>query len=288
MTANSTMTERARSRAMGTDDAPAAARSAHVVSEGLADWVEGLRKHRVWMHLALTDVRLKYRRTALGPFWITASTGILILAISAVFSQLLGRKLSDFVPFGAAGIIAWYFIASVLAEGCLAIVSSATVYQSIPAPYSLSILRMLFRNLIVFAHNFIIFVALAVLLGINFLPAVPALLVSLLLVTANAGWMATLLAVLTARYRDVQQLVSSAISILFLVTPVFWEKSALEASWIFVFNPFTYAIDAIRGPLIGADGWGKACVVLACLAPLGWLAAVGVLGATRRRIVFWL
>lgn len=267
-----------------------AARALPIVSmaDAIADWREGLLNYKIWLHLALSDVRLKYRRTAIGPFWITLSTGLLIVAISLVFSGLLGRTFSEFVPYGAAGIISWYYIASGMSEGCVAIVSNSNIYKNLPAPFSFTVLRLLVRNLIVFAHNFLIFVAIAVILQINFLPSLPKFLVSLALVTINLAWIIMVLSVLTTRYRDIQQMVGSSISILFLVTPIFWEKKALSATWIYRLNPFTYFIDALRVPLVGGDGWATACFMLVVFAIVGWVVALSILGYCRKRIAFWL
>jgi ABC-type polysaccharide/polyol phosphate export permease len=231
---------------------------------------------------------MKYRRTAIGPFWITASTGLTILAISLVFSRLLGRTMAEFVPYGAAGIISWYFIASALNEGCSAIVSNASIYKSISAPYSYAIFRMLTRGLIVFAHNFLIFVVVAITFQINFLAAIPQFLLGLILVVINLGWMVTVLSVMTTRYRDIQQIIGALVTILFLITPIFWEKKAISATWIFQLNPFTYFIDAVRIPLIGGDGWGTACLLLCGFAFVGWTIAMFVFDYGHRRIIFWL
>jgi len=196
--------------------------------------------------------------------------------------------MSEFVPYASAGIISWYFIASALNEGCIAIVSSANIYKSISVPFSYSILRMLTRGLIVYAHNFLIFVVVAAILGINFLTSLPQFLVGLFLVTLNLAWMVTILSVLTTRYRDIQQLIGAIITILFLITPIFWEKKALSATWIYQLNPFTYFIDALREPLLGGDGWTTAALVLVAFALIGWSIAFAVFAYGQRRIVFWL
>jgi len=259
-----------------------------VLSGALEDWREGLRNYEVWLHLATSDIRMKYRRTAIGPFWITASTGLTILGISLVFSRLLGQSMAEFVPYSAAGIISWYFIASCLTEGCDAIVSNGNIYKSISAPYSYAILRMLTRGLIVFAHNFLIFVIVALTLQINFLPAVPRFLVALCLVVINLGWMVTVLSVMTTRYRDIQQIIGALVNILFLITPIFWVKGALTDTWIFKLNPFTYFIDALRAPLIGGDEWGSACLMLVLFSIIGWTLTMFVFAYGQRRIIFWL
>ena len=263
-------------------------RSGMMYTQAIEDWKSGFRNYPLWTRLALSDIRMKYRRTAIGPFWITASTGLTICAITLVYSKLLGSDLAEFLPFGAAGIISWYFIASGLTEGCNAIVADASIYKSTVTPYSNAILRMLTRDLIIFAHNLLIFIIIALILRINFLPNLPEFMLSVVLVTINIGWMATALAVITTRYRDVQQIIGALITILFLITPIFWDKKTLSTSWIYQMNPFTYFIDALREPLIGGPDWASSCLVLSGFAVVGWLLALTIFQYGRNRLVFWL
>ena len=109
-----------------------------------------------------------------------------------------------------------------------------------------------------------------------------------MLLLVNLGWMVTALSVVTTRYRDVQQLIGAVITILFLVTPIFWEKKALSATWIYELNPFTYFIDVLREPLLGGDGWSTAVLMLSAFAVAGWTVAFAVFGYGQRRMIFWL
>ena len=59
------------------------------------------------LYLARADIRQRYRRSSLGPFWITISTGVMIACIGIIFGSLFKSPMSDFLPFLAAGLIIW-------------------------------------------------------------------------------------------------------------------------------------------------------------------------------------
>jgi ABC-type polysaccharide/polyol phosphate export permease len=51
------------------------------------------------MMLARMDIRQRYRRSILGPFWITITMIIFILAIGPLYSRLLGMGSDEFIPY---------------------------------------------------------------------------------------------------------------------------------------------------------------------------------------------
>ena len=76
--------------------------------------------------------------------------------------------------------------------------------------------------------------------------------------------MALLLAVLSSRYRDIPQIVQSAMAVIFLVTPVLWDPANVDRSLLLVtFNPFHYLVDVVRGPLLDKP-----------FEPLSWLVVL--------------
>ena len=63
------------------------------------DVVDGFRARRVWMMLARMDIRQRYRRSVLGPFWITITMIIFIVAIGPLYGHLLGIGSEEFIPY---------------------------------------------------------------------------------------------------------------------------------------------------------------------------------------------
>ncbi len=241
--------------------------------------------------LGWQDVRQRYRRSALGPFWLTISMGVMIGTIGIVFGQIFKTPMRDFLPFLAAGMILWSFISSVVMEGCSGFISAESIIKQLPIPLFVHILRMLWRNVLILLHNIVILplVFLAVWRGIGWeiLLSIPGF--ALLLV--NLGWVSLLLGVLCARYRDLPQIVGSALQVVFYLTPIMWMPAHLPqraGTYLLDLNPFYHLLAVVRDPLLGGMPSALDWYVALGLAVVGWIATIFLYGRYKRRIAYWL
>jgi len=106
--------------------------------------------------LGWQDVRQRYRRSALGPFWLTISMGVMIGTIGVVFGSIFHSPMAEFLPFLATGLILWGFLSAVVTEGCMGFIGAEGIIKQLPIPLFVHILRMIWRNMIIFAHNIVI------------------------------------------------------------------------------------------------------------------------------------
>ena len=253
------------------------------------DLGEGLAKWRLWGLMGWNDIRQRYRRSVLGPFWLTLSMAIMVGSLGFLFGALFGVPIRDFLPFLTLGFLAWGLISGSIIEGCVAFTASEAFIKQMKLPFSLYVHRVVWRNLIIFAHNFVVYIAVAVLFGIW--PGVAALLLlpGLVLIVLNATWVGTLLGMICARFRDVSQIVASLLQVAFFLTPIIWKPELLGNRIAFVqVNPFFHFVELIRAPLLGSVPapltWG---VVLAVTAA-GWLVTGLFFRRFRSRIPYWL
>ena len=107
--------------------------------------------------LAKADIRQKYRRSSLGPFWITISTGVMIACIGLIFGGLFKSPTEDFLPFLTAGLIFWTFISNCLLDATQVFVNSEAIIKQLPIPLFSHVLRMVIRNFYILLHNILIF-----------------------------------------------------------------------------------------------------------------------------------
>ncbi len=188
----------------------------------LDDIRRGLALWRVWTSLAILDVRRRYRRTLIGPYWTSLSYAILVGSMAVVFSNLWNMKLADYLPYLSSGFIAWMFIMSIASEGCSVFVSSEGMLKNSTLPYSSYVFSMLLKNIIVMLHHMSVYAVIALVyldvFNWNYLLVFPALFLILL----NGAWLGLGLGIVVARYRDVQQIVTSALQIVLFITPIFW------------------------------------------------------------------
>ena len=163
--------------------------------------------------------------------------------------------------------------------------------KQLPIPLFVHILRVLWRNLLILAHNILILplVLLVVGKGIG-LEALLAIL-GLLLVALCLSWLAFLFAMLCARYRDLAQIVASVLQVAFYVTPIIWMPSVLldrMGATFLKFNPFYHLLDVIRAPLLGVVPSLTSWLVVLVVAIVGWGFTLLVFSRLRHRVAYWL
>lgn len=61
----------------------------------------------IWMALAWRSLKIQYRRTVLGPFWITASTAIFLASIGPLYSKILGVRSADYLHYFIISYVLW-------------------------------------------------------------------------------------------------------------------------------------------------------------------------------------
>lgn len=129
----------------------------NIFMSGWRDISAALKGYELAGVLGWQDIRQRYRRSSLGPFWLTISMGVLIGALGLIFGNLFGMPMREFLPFLTIGLILWGLITTSLNEGCTGFTAAEGMIKQISLPLFTHILRVLWRNMIIFAHNLIIF-----------------------------------------------------------------------------------------------------------------------------------
>jgi ABC-2 type transport system permease protein len=57
-----------------------AAAQSKTFARAWGDLTDGFGKRELWLHLGWQDIKQRYRRSVLGPFWITIATGTTAVA----------------------------------------------------------------------------------------------------------------------------------------------------------------------------------------------------------------
>lgn len=260
-------------------------------SIGYLDVAAAFKRHALIALLAWQDIQQRYRRSALGPFWLTISMSVMIGAIGLVFSQVFKVPTQDFLPFIAIGIILWTFISNVILEGCSGFIVAENIIKQLPIPLFVHILRMVWRNVLILGHNIVIFplvlIAVGKPLGLIALLSIPGF----ILATINLTWVALILATICARYRDMPQMVGSLIQVTFYLTPIIWMPETISAhvsSYLLDLNPVYHLLEIMRAPLLGTMPTTTNWLVSLAMAVVGTIFSLAFYGNYRRRIAYWL
>ena len=253
------------------------------------DLLAAVRAWRLWTMLGWNDIRQRYRRSVLGPFWITISMAVFITLLGVIYSHIFNIGLKTYLPYLSLGYIIWGFISQTTAESFISFQESERIIRQIRLPYSIYVFRVVWRNFIVFLHTIVIFVPVAIIYDVR--PGMTALLAipGLALVYINQAWTTLSLAILCTRYRDVQQIVATGIQIMLFATPIMWPVSALGPAVIIAhINPLYHLIEVVRAPMLGQAPPVSSWLAVVVCAVAGWIVAILLLRRAARRLVFWL
>jgi ABC-type polysaccharide/polyol phosphate export permease len=265
------------------------ARSWSSASAAWEDLVEGLAKSWMWSAMAMQDIRLRYRGSLLGPFWLTISMIIMIAAMGLIYARMFNMQLTDYLPFLTVGLVIWGFVSTTIIEGCQTFLSAQNVITQVRLPFSVHAWRTVYRNLIVLAHNMVVVPLVLIIfhvpIGWRALFVLPAL----ALLAINGLWVSVLLGMISARYRDVPPIVMSFVQVIFFVTPIFWPPEAVGI-WMqaLPLNPLFAAVDVVRAPLLGAAPLAYSWAVLLTVTVVGSIGTFALFAKFRARIAYWI
>ena len=241
--------------------------------------------------LGWQDIKQRYRRSKVGPFWITISMGVMIASIGIIFSQILNSPTKEYLPHLAAGIIFWAFISGVINDGCLSFVQAEGMIKQLPLPLFVHIVRIVWRNVLILLHNLFIMPVVMLLLGVPITLHFFLILPGITLVLVNLTWMALLLGVACTRFRDMPNIIASILQVTFYLTPIIWMPNLLpeRAGTILInLNPFYHLLEIIRLPLLGQLPNVISWFFAVGMAVVGWAITLKVFGRYQHRIAYWL
>ncbi len=293
-------------------EAPPASSTSRSFRRAFADVREAWDHRELWGHLGWQDIKQRYRRSVIGPLWITISMATTALALGLLYSQLLSTPIETFLPYVTVGFIVWNFILGCVVEGTDVFIANEGLIKHLPAPITIHVMRMVWRQVLFLAHNLVVYVVVLAIfftsldepyrmtekgplnpgLSWQMLLAVPGL----ALLAVNAVWIALLFGVISTRFRDIPPVVSSFINLVFFMTPIVWDASILtkfsggKADWkilIAELNPVYHFVEIVRAPLLGQTVDWHHWAVVGVFTVVGWCGALVVLRNYRARVSYW-
>jgi ABC-type polysaccharide/polyol phosphate export permease len=268
-----------------------ASRSARSKIERAVEEIDAsLRAWRLWVLFGNLDVKLRYRRSVLGPFWATLSTAVQILVMAFVMGFLFNSPLHRYLPFLCIGMVLWGVFTGMVTEGASAFIASSELILQVKRPLLVYVFQVVWRHIIIGAHTIVIFFVVAVIFGVypgpTYLLEIPGLALFLI----NCVWMAAVAAIVSARFRDIPLIITNALTALFWLTPVLYEPDQMpyRMQIVIALNPLAHIMQVARAPLLLESPSLLNWLVAVVTALVGWLVAVLLFARSRERIPYWL
>ena len=253
------------------------------------DLVKGVTEWRLWAFMGLQDIRQRYRRSLLGPIWLAFGLGATVLGIGVLYSQILKTPVGNYIPYISISLLVWTFIAQVITESTALFQNAGSVITSVKVPYTSFVLRAIMRNMIVSAHSLIVVVIAFVLFKFPVTFSALVALPGLCLLCANLYWIALLVGLISARYRDIAQIVNYSIAIALFLTPVIWLPSSVRPGSPFIqFNPLAQLLQVVRGPIFDHRIPVYSFAYCAVMLIVGFTVTIFTFSRARRHLVYWI
>ena len=257
------------------------------------DLADGLERRQLWLHLGWQDIKQRYRRSVLGPIWITIAMGTTAVAMGGLYSKLFHLQLAEHLPYVTLGLIVWGLISASILEGAEVFVANEGLIKQLPTPLSVHVYRLVWRQALLFAHNIVIYLIIAVIYPKPWSWADLSVIPALGLIVLNCIWVSLVFGILGTRFRDIGPLLNSVVQLLFFMTPIIWNDATLAQQgagrWgkIIELNPLLHYLDIVRAPLLGAPQELRHWVVVLVLTVIGWVLAAFAMRQYRSRVPYW-
>jgi ABC-type polysaccharide/polyol phosphate export permease len=246
-------------------------------------------RSELWLYMAWLDIKLRYRRTKLGPLWMVLFTFVTTICTATLASVLFKMNWGDFFPYVCCGMIVWAYVAGLITDSCNTFLAQSPLIKNTNVPLLNFGLRMFVKNTIVFFHSLVIAACVIlyfdVPITLNLLLLFPALF--LFFITSVS--LSVILGFLCTRYRDILQLIQSTLGLLVFVTPIMWKAEMLGSrAYLMNFNPLTHFVILIREPLLGNTPSVLNYTVAAGFSGFLLLITYFFYNKYRKRLVHWL
>lgn len=282
------------SAAPGESTSAASAPRSRSFARAFGDLAAGWRQRHLWGHLGLQDIKQGYRRSTLGPLWITISMAITAVALGILYSALFQKELEEFLPHVAVGLIVWQVISGCVNQGANVFIRNDGLIKHLPAPITVHVYRLVWYQLLLFGHNLAVWAVLIAVfwrpLGFEVLLAIPALVLLLL----NGFWFALVIGIIGTRFRDIPPLTGSIVQLAFFMTPIVWvyedflnNPDVAARARLAELNPFMHFLQIVRQPMIGDPIELRYWWIALAITVVGWAVALLVLRNYRSRVPYW-
>lgn len=236
------------------------------ITSATSNWSWDLKSLLSYRHLLASLVRkeflLNYQQTILGPGWILVQPLLTLVTYVLVFGMLIRIPTGDGVPsvlFYLSGIVLWNFFNEGFGVTSRTFREYIHIFTKVYFPRIIiplaGISTQFMRFLVQFLLVIIILLYYIVVKGFHFrlgwaILAIPIAVAGVGIISLGMG---LIFSVLTAKYRDIVNIVDVAIRLLFFVTPVVYPLGSVreELRWVVKLNPLTPLFELFRLGIVG-------------------------------------
>ncbi len=251
---------------------------------------KSLNNRDFWIYSAKINTYKRYRRSSIGPWWLTINLLIFALSVGLIWSILWKINLKVYLPFFLFGMVFWEIVSSTVNKSISIFKMNENLIKTVKIPklnFNFQVSSIIVIN---FLHNCLIIIPLGILLNIlNSSYAILMLIPTLLLFSVNVFFLSIIISVLCVKFKDLDMILEHLMRIIFLITPIIWMPEILPEKSIFLKLNFLYPyVEIFRSPLIGNVPELSQYISVIIVTLIIALISITVYEKNKNKLVFWL
>jgi ABC-type polysaccharide/polyol phosphate export permease len=210
-----------------------------------------LRYHDLVWYLVKRDLKVRYRRSAIGLLWTMLQPLLTMLVFELVFSSLFRFNISNYPVYVMSGVLFWNFFQQSIISSMNSLKGNAQILQKVPVPKAVFPVAAVLSGVINLGLALVPLFLILVVTGHPLKPALSFLPVSILLAAVFTVGAGLLLSPLAVFFNDVVELVGVGLMLVMYMTPIFYPMAIVpdHLRWTVRFNPVRSILEVFRDPI---------------------------------------
>ena len=219
------------------------------------------------MNLAVSDLKLRYRRSFLGFLWTLLNPLLMMVVLTAVFSTIMRFSVKDYSILLFAGLLPWTFFSQSVMGSLMSVVGKGPLLRKVYIPKAVIPLSAVLATFVNFVLSFVPLLLVAVTIGHPITAALWFVPVASIMLFLFATGFAFLFACLNVFFRDFGHMTEVLLQAWFYFSPVIYTPALLPEKYrpLFAWNPMSYLIACFRDPIFSGT-WPHSSDVLGAAA----------------------
>jgi lipopolysaccharide transport system permease protein len=223
-------------------------------------WLDLWRYRELFIILALRDISVRYKQTAIGVIWALLQPFLNMVILTVVFSKVAGLHSEGTAPYAimvSAAVLPWTFFSLALGNASLSMVGNSNLISKVYFPRLIIPASAVVTSFVDFLLSFVILIGMMIWYGFapswNIL-ALPVFILIAFLAALGPGLFIT---ALNVKYRDFRYVIPVLIQFGFYASPIGYSSSVIQQKWgdtalfFYSLNPMVGVIDGFRWSILG-------------------------------------
>jgi ABC-type polysaccharide/polyol phosphate export permease len=235
------------------------------------------------LEIVARDIKVRYKRSALGVAWTMLSPLLNMLAMTWVFSVVMRMSVKNFPVYFLTGSIFWAFFGGATSHAASLTIDAMEITKRVYIPRSVFVVAAVGVALVNLVLSLVPLLLIILFTGFPVHASWLFVPVSVLIGALFTTGVGLVVFTMASRFVDVKETYLVLVQVWFFVTPIVYTPALVPERFRFIvrYNPMTYLVEVFRAPLY--DGWlpGPKTLAFAALAAVLSLAAGWLFYASR-------